>query len=310
MRVLLAFAFFIASLDAQAQSFTKASLKEKIDRNTFMSEGRAGSVALSAGPAIDSKDKAAANNDFRPLEDGKCYSVVGNRPLSRTGRLYFAVNHNASEPRYQNGFLAIQIVRIRSSAVDESDVAVSRNPSKSWVSIDRNSVPQAAGESKLLGRSPEQFAAVHTLDAGTFNFPAITTFFTGTKDGDIEWHARLKRRNSSGADDGYYSSLDPQLEGTWSGLINGFPAPKNGSYQRLVRSYLISLDFGSQSNRPIIFYSEPVGSGLILVRITSSPGSGFNVDKTFSLALGDQDCLFLQASANPFSFFARLNPFR
>jgi hypothetical protein len=308
MRILLALVFFIASPDVQAQSFTSARLKEKIDRNTFMSEGRAGSVALSAGAAIDSKDKAAANNDFRPLDDGKCYSVIGDRPLSKTGRLYFAVNHNVPEPPYKNAFLAVQVVRIHATnTADKSDVAVSRNASDSWVSIGKNSAARPVGEGKPLARSPEEFAAAHTLEAGNFNPSAIDKFFAGTK---VEWHARLPRRNSSGATDGNYSSLDPELAGTWSGLINGFQLPKDRSYQRLVRSYLISLEFGNQSDRPIIFYTEPLGADLILVRISSSSASGFNVDRTFSLALGEQDCLFLQASANPFGFFAKLNPFR
>jgi hypothetical protein len=264
-----------------------------------MAEGRAGTIALAAGAAISSQAAAAGSGSFRPVENGACYSIVDNRILSGTGRLYFAVNHNVPDAPAKNSFLAIQVIRFTASGAP-SNVAVSRSPG-AWLSISSNRPARPVGEGKFLGRTPEEFANAHRLRAGSFDPAAVQSFFSGSTDRSVEWHARLAKRGFTGEVAGFYSSLDPELAPVWSGTIDQYAPPSDRTYQRLVRSYLISLDYGTQDSVPVIFYTDRLGSDFVVIRVSSAPGSGFNIDQTFSLALNKQDCLFTQSAGGLFS---------
>jgi hypothetical protein len=274
-------------IGAAAQSFVRAKLEPQLDRATFMAEGRAGTVALVIGAKVDSKASAASSDSFRPVQNGECYSILDSRILSNTHRLYFAVNHNVPNPPAKNSFLAIQVIRYTKSI--RSDVAVSRNDGD-WRSLNLHKrAARPVGEGPFMGSTPEEFAAVHRLTGGAFSQNAIKTFFSGSTDRAIEWHAELPRLGSQGVE-GFYSSLDPELAPTWSGTIDDYPPAK--PYGRLVRSYLISLEYGTKDSKPVIFYTDRLGSDFVIIRVSSAAGSGFNIHQVFSFALNRQDCLF------------------
>lgn len=287
---IIAVALFVPT-SVDGQTFSIGKLEPSLNRKEFMAEGRSGSVALSAGVAINSEDAAKKNDDFRLLEDRKCYRVINEKPISSTRRLYFAINHNAKEVPYRNAFLAAQVVRfIRSNAM--SDVAVSRNFSDSWVKLDGHGKPGRVGESKFLRKQPQEFAAAHTLQGGKFDKNKIGQFFAPAK---VEWHARLPKMTGESSSDGHYSSLDDGLEEVWAKLQTDYQVKDKQSYQVLVRSYLISFKFGTNSAAPIVFYTDPLGSEFLMVRIASPADSNFAVDRTFSIALRE-NCMFMQSS--------------
>jgi hypothetical protein len=291
MKIALAASVCVLATHVQAQTFGRSQLGAALDRATFMAEGRAGTVALATGAAISSVATAAGSNSFRPVENGACYSIVDDRILSGTGRLYFAVNHNVPYAPAKNSFLAIQVIRFTASNAP-SNVAVSRSPG-AWLSISRNRAARPVGEGKFLGRTPEEFANAHRLRGGNFDLGAVNSFFSGSTERSVEWHARLAKRGNSDEPAGYYSSLDPALAPVWSGTTDQYTLPSDRTYQRLVRSYLISLDYGTKDSVPVVFNTDRIASDFVVVRISSAPGSGFNIDQTFSFALNRQDCLFV-----------------
>jgi len=291
---------FVAS--AFSQTLTIAPLpRDKLPRSAFLTEGYSGSVALVAG---DINDSAQAENadDLRLLRPGECYPLV-DFPRSRTGRLYFAISQATTNTTYRNAFLAAQVIRFVPSQTG-SDVAVSRSKGP-WVALRGRPRPSPGADWNFLGKTAEQFADAHALSGGNFQGAKVDAFFANTKDGNnVQWHARLPRKVSAKQIDGYYSSLDPALAPVWTGLMNEFATPPQESYRKLIRSYLISLDFGAKSGRPVVFATDPLDADYVIVRIQSAPGSNFSTNHTFAFGLTSRGCGFLgHSSGGLFSWF-------
>jgi hypothetical protein len=295
-RFVLAVLFLgLSAQSASSQLLSIAPLpRDTLSRSDFLKDGYSGSVALVAG-RFNSREEAERSDDLRLLRSGICYPLVDFQ-RSGTGRLYFAVSQAATNTRYRNAFLAAQVIRFVPSSQIESDVAVSRNPGP-WVTIQGRPRPSRASDSQFLGKTAEQFVDAHALGNGKFQPPLLDSFFKNTGDGRIQWHARLPRKISERQIDGYYSSLDPQLKPVWTGLIGEFKPSREARYKRFVRSYLISLDFGSASGRPVVFATDPLEAEYIVVRIQSAPGSNLSTNYTFAFGLTDRGCGFLNASS-------------
>jgi len=285
---------FSGSVQAAAQTFTEVPLpRTTIPRAQFMNSGYAASLALVADKNVDSDKKAGKSDHLIPVENGKCYRVFKDEVISGAGTVYFAINHHLPQPNFKNAFIAAQVLRlIRASNPNPgSDVAVWRS-GDAWTKLQSTSNVDHV-RTNWLGHTINEFVTSHTPNNNQFNVNAIDTFFNNTNEGPVEWHARLARISSAGKEQGYYSSLDFQLAPEWIGLANDFNLLNNpGPYRILMRSYLIPLSFTpTETHSPIIFDSDPVGSEQMLVRVSSSIGSGFDINRTFSLAF-DQDCLF------------------
>lgn len=294
----------LSSGAALSQTLTVNAVSSNgLPRSEFLTEGYSGAVALVAGANINSQEQAETADDLRLLQTGICYNLVGV-PRSRNGRLYLAISQAATNTTYQNAFIAAQVIRFVPSSASGSDVAVSRNDGP-WVRIKGNKpAPSPGADWKPLGKTAEEFADAHTLRDGRFQDTKIDALFANTKDGrNVRWHARLPRKLSASRIDGYYSSLDPALEPVWSGLMSEFRPPSQTNYRRLVRSYLISLNFGARSGRPIVFVTDPLDAEVVVVRIQSAPGSNLSTDHTFGFGLTSKGCSFLAASSGGrFSF--------
>ena len=280
---------------AMSQTLTIAPLpRDKLSRSDFLTEGYSGSVALVVG-SINSRAQAENTDDLRLLQSGTCYPLVD---FQRSGmrQLYFAVSQAATNTTYRNAFLAAQVIRFAPSAQKGSDVSVSRSPGP-WVTARGRPRPSPGSDSKFFGKTAEEFASAHVLRDGNFEASLVEPFFTNTNDGNVRWHARLPRKVSANQIDGYYTSLDPRLAPVWTGLINEFGPPPETSYKRFVRSYLISLDFGSRSGRPIVFATDPLDAEYVVVRIQSAPGSNLSTNHTFAFGLTSKGCGFLNRSS-------------
>jgi hypothetical protein len=285
----------LSAQNASSQLLNIAPLpREKLSRSDFLTEGYSGSVALVAGN-INSRAQAENTDDLHLLQDGTCYPLIG---FQRSGarRLYFAVSQAATNTTYRNAFLAAQVIRFVPSTQIGSDVAVSRSPGP-WVTVQGSPRPSPGSDSSLLGRTAEDFVSAHSLRDGSFQPPLIDSFFNNTNDGNVRWHARLPRKISAKQIDGYYSSLDPRLEPVWTGLIGEFKPPPEARYKRFVRSYLISLDFGSASGRPVVFATDQLDAEYVVVRIQSAPGSNLSTNHTFAFGLTSRGCEFLGPSS-------------
>jgi hypothetical protein len=276
--------------------------RDRLSRSDFLTQGYSGSVALVAGN-INSSEQAEIADDLRLLQPGACYPLI-DFPRSRTRRLYFAISQAATNTTYRNAFLAAQVIRFVRSPQSGSDIAVSRNKGP-WVTIRGNPRPSPGADWNFLGKTAEEFVDAHSLRDGSFQDPKVDAFFTNTKDGkNVRWHARLPRKLSAEQIDGYYSSLDPGLEPVWTGLIKDFAAPPQVNYRRFIRNYLISLDFGSLSGRPIVFATDPLDAEYVIVRIQSAPGSNLSTNHTFAFGLTSSGCGFLgRSSGGLFSWF-------
>lgn len=291
-------ALFVLALStgfAVADTFTIRALpRHGISRQTFLSSGYAGRVALVAGTGIKDDDGAGKSDDLRLLQDASCYPII-DAPLPKSNVLYFAVSQAATNTTYRNAFIAAQVLRfIRSSK--PSDVAVSRNTvSKGkpapWEEDDKKKNEIRGFNSDLLGRTPAAFAAAHKLQPdGQLDAKRINDFFANIKDISLPWHALLPRMEGKGKFQGYYSSLDPVLAPVWSGLIDENPAPSGGPYRILARSYLISLKFGHKSGIPVVFHADRHGADRVVLRIGTPSASDFPARQTVALGLSPGGC--------------------
>jgi len=272
---------------AAADAFTIRALpRHGLKRQTFLSSGYAGRVALVAGSNINSDHEARRSDDLRLLQDSSCYQIV-DAPLPASGVLYFAVSQAAENTTFRNTFIAAQVLRfIRGTA--PSNVAVSRNTVRKgrpapW-EVDNKKKNEVRGfDSDLLGRPPAAFAAAHKLQAnGKFDVTRVDNFFAGISDLNLPWHALLPRIEWEGKYQGYYSSLDPALAPVWSGLIDEDLAPSGGPYRILARSYLISLKFGHKSQMPVIFHADRHGAERVVLRIGTPSASDFPARRTIA----------------------------
>lgn len=285
-RLVLVFAVVVLSTGlASAESFKiKALPRHGISRQTFLTSGYAGRLALVAGRDIRSDRDARRSDDLRLLEDGACYQIV-DAPLPASGVLYFAVSQAAVNTTFRNTFIAVQVLRyIRGSAA--SNTAVSRNTVPKdkpapWVEENQRKTEIRGFNSDLLDRTPKEFAAAHTLlPDKKFDIGRVDTFFKDTGELSLPWHAALPRLEADGKSDGYYSSLDASLAPVWSGLIDDHAGPGGGPYRVLARSYLISLKFGHRSGKPVVFHANRHDAQRIVVRIGTPPASDFPASQT------------------------------
>jgi hypothetical protein len=285
-RPVLVFAVVVLSTGlASAETLKIRALpRHGISRQTFLTSGYAGRLALVAGRNIRSDEDARKSEDLRLLEDGACYQIV-DAPLPESGVLYFAVSQAAMNTTFRNTFIAAQVLRyIRSRA--PSNVAVSRNTVPKdrpapWAEDDPKKTEVRGFDSDLLGRTPGEFAAAHKLQSdGEFNVTRVNDFFKDTRELSLPWHALLPRLEADGKSQGYYSSLDSSLAPVWSGLIDEHSGPGGGPYRVLARSYLISLKFGHRSGKPVVFHANRHDAQRVVVRIGTPSASDFPASQT------------------------------
>lgn len=295
MRVLVMIIWLAsACLSVHAQSLMQTSLPAQLTRAQFMKDGYAGSVALVGGNVTSEGDARTSDNLF-PLSNGSCYRILGDKRISPTGRLYFAINHKLSQPNYRNAFVAAQVIRFVPAQASTSNVAVTRNPGK-WLDL-KTGKPIGGLQSDPLAITIDEFVAAHTLINGKFDVARIQRLFDSQ---GITFHAKLAQISANQKSVGSYSSLDPGLAPEWIELGSNY-RPANSAFAVYMRNYLISLHFNSKAVEPIVFYTDPIQSKHVLVRLSDSIGSGFgDVSRTFELALND-DCLFVPQGGGLFS---------